>query len=240
MKPLTDRQQEVLEFVRAVIAQAGVAPTLREIAAQFRFRSVKAAADHVAALRRKGALTGVPRRARALQIVTPFLNAEHGTRSAERGMGSAERGARRAEGNLMQVLRVLGRRVATLPLYGSIPAGFADERRQEAKGCVAVDLEMLGLRPTPRTFALEVHGDSMLGRHILEGDLVVLEHGRSPRHGDVVAALIDNESTLKTFVQERGKPPHLKAENPKYPKLHPVGELVIQGVMVGLIRRIKS
>jgi len=87
---------------------------------------------------------------------------------------------------------------------------------------------------------LEVRGDSMIGRHILDGDLVVLEHGRTPRHGDVVAALIDNESTLKTFMQERGRPPHLRAENPKYPKLYPANELVIQGVMVGLIRRAKS
>jgi len=68
----------------------------------------------------------------------------------------------------------------------------------------------------------------------------VLEHGRTPRNGDVVAALIDNESTLKTFVQERGRQPYLKAENPKYPKLYPANELVIQGVMVGLIRRIKT
>lgn len=77
----------------------------------------------------------------------------------------------------------------------------------------------------------------MIGRHICDGDLVVLEHGRTPRTGDVVAALIDNESTLKTFVQDRGKPPHLKAENPKYPQLHPAAELVIQGVMIALVRK---
>jgi repressor LexA len=53
-----------------------------------------------------------------------------------------------------------------------------------------------------------------------------------------VAALIDGESTLKTFVADKGKP-HLRAENPKYPKLFPAGELVIQGVMVALIRKRK-
>jgi repressor LexA len=126
--------------------------------------------------------------------------------------------------------------VADIPVYGSIPAGFADDRKQEAKGCVSIDIETLGLKPTPRTFALEVRGDSMIGRHILDGDLVVLEHGRTPRHGDVVAALIDNESTLKTFVTERGKP-FLRAENPRYPKMIPAHELVIQGVMVALIRK---
>jgi repressor LexA len=133
-------------------------------------------------------------------------------------------------------LHSLRRRVADIPVYGSIPAGFADDRKQEAKGCVSIDIETLGLKPTPRTFALEVRGDSMIGRHILDGDLVVLEHGRTPRHGDVVAALIDNESTLKTFVTERGKP-FLRAENPRYPKMIPAHELVIQGVMVALIRK---
>jgi repressor LexA len=127
--------------------------------------------------------------------------------------------------------------VADIPLYGSIPAGFARERPQEARGCLSIDIATLGIRPTPRTFALEVRGDSMIGRHIVDGDLVVLEHGQTPRNGDVVAALIDNESTLKTFVQEHGQPPHLKAENPRYPKLYPVAELVIQGVMVGLVRK---
>jgi repressor LexA len=78
----------------------------------------------------------------------------------------------------------------------------------------------------------------MIGRHIVDGDYVVLEHGKTPRPGDVVAALIDNESTLKTFVLEQGRP-RLRAENPHYPKLIPAEELVIQGVMVGLLRKVK-
>ncbi|MCZ7636235.1 MAG: hypothetical protein M5U12_09490 [Verrucomicrobia bacterium] len=127
--------------------------------------------------------------------------------------------------------------MADIPLYGAIPAGFARERQQEAKGCVSLDLATLGFRPTSRTFALEVRGDSMIGRHIVDGDVVILEHGKTPRNGDVVAALVDNESTLKTFVQEHGQAPYLRAENPRYPRLHPVGELVIQGVMVGLVRK---
>ncbi|MBE7501536.1 MAG: repressor LexA [Verrucomicrobiales bacterium] len=204
MEPLTLRQQEVLEFIQTTQQRSGGAPTLREIAAHFRFRSVKAAADHVTALRRKGSWPAKPS-ARSLRVVSP--------------------------------LESLRRPVADIPLYGSIPAGFARERQQEAKGCVSLDLATLGFRPTPRTFALEVRGDSMIGRHIVDGDVVILEHGKTPRNGDVVAALVDNESTLKTFVQEHGQAPYLKAENPRYPRLHPVGELVIQGVMVGLVRK---
>lgn len=139
---------------------------------------------------------------------------------------------------VLSPLQTLRRPVADIPLFGSIPAGFPEDRQQEAKGCVSVDIETLGLKPGPRTFALVVRGDSMVGRHILDGDIVVLEHGVTPRNGDVVAALIDNESTLKTFVLEQGKP-WLRAENPRYPKMVPAHELVIQGVMAALIRKRK-
>ena len=126
--------------------------------------------------------------------------------------------------------------VMDIPVYGTVPAGFAEEQKQQAEGCLSVDVESLGLRSTARTFALQVRGDSMLGKHIVDGDYAVFEHGVTPKPGDVVAALIDNESTLKTFLMERGKP-WLRAENPKYPKLIPATELVIQGVMVALIRK---
>jgi repressor LexA len=135
-------------------------------------------------------------------------------------------------------LHHLRRRVADIPLYGAIPAGFAEAREQEAKGCISLDVGTLGIKPTPRTFALEVRGDSMIGKHIVEGDMVVLEHGLTPRPGDVVAALIDNESTLKTFLLERGQP-YLRAENPRYPKLIPASELVIQGVVITVIRKMR-
>ena len=129
-------------------------------------------------------------------------------------------------------------KVADIPLYGAIPAGLPEDQQQEAKGCVSIDIETLGFKPTARTFALEVRGDSMIGKFIVNGDVVILEHGMTPRNGDVVAALIDNESTLKTFLLNRGKP-FLRAENPRYPDLIPAQELVIQGVMVGLVRKRK-
>lgn len=206
MKDLTPRQRQILDFIHERQQRLGVAPSLREIAAHFRFRSMNAAADHVRALRRKGVLENQPRCARALRLVSP--------------------------------LQRLRRRVVDIPVYGSIPAGFARDRQQEPEGCLSIDIESLGLKPTPRTFALQVRGDSMIGKHILDGDLVVLEHGLTPRSGDVVAALIDNESTLKTFVLQNGRP-CLKAENPRYPQLIPAGELVIQGVMVALVRKRK-
>jgi repressor LexA len=130
-------------------------------------------------------------------------------------------------------------RIVDIPLLGSIPAGWPQDREQDAEGCVSVDVQSIGYKPTRNAFALRVTGDSMVGRHIIDGDFVVLEHGPDPRNGQVVAALIDGASTLKTFVLKGGKP-YLRAENPKYPNLIPAQELMIQGVLKALIRRVKE
>jgi repressor LexA len=141
--------------------------------------------------------------------------------------------------DVISPLRALQNPVVHVPLFGSIPAGYPQNREQEADGCVSVDVETLGFKPTRNTFALRVSGDSMIGRHIVHGDVVVLEHGPEPRPGDIVAALVDGESTLKTFVRKNGRP-FLKAENPKYPDLMPAEELMIQGVFKALIRKAKE
>jgi repressor LexA len=166
---------------------------------------------------------------------SPKAAADHVTALQRKGvLASSDRKAR--------ALRVISpwenmlQPVVHIPIYGSIPAGFAQEEHQEPEGCISVDVRTLGIRPTARTFALQVRGESMIGRGILDGDYAIVEGERSPRDGDVVAALIDHESTLKTFVMEKGQAV-LRAENPRFPKLFPAYELVIQGVMVGLIRK---
>jgi repressor LexA len=136
---------------------------------------------------------------------------------------------------LVDVAQVVRRVVVEIPLFGSIPAGFGREREQEAGECIPVTIDSIGFKPTRNTFALRVSGDSMIGRHICDGDIVVLEHGPDPRPGQIVAALIDRKSTLKTFVVKNGRP-YLKAENPKYPDLIPLEELMIQGVVRAVLR----
>lgn len=125
-----------------------------------------------------------------------------------------------------------------IPIYGIIPAGMPADQQQEPDGCVTVDLETIRLPKGARVFALKVMGDSMIGAGILSDDIVVLEF-KEPKSGDIVAALIDGETTLKRYVVQRGRP-FLKAENPDYPNLTPAHELVIQGVQVALVRVTKK
>jgi repressor LexA len=209
MKELTKRQQQVLDFIRQKQESDRLPPTLREIATHFHFSSPNAALAHVRALLSKGCLKSLPGRARALQVVETSTTPD---RSRPK--------------------------VVSVPIYGSIPAGRPEDAAQEEEGCVLIDVETLGIKPSARTFGLRVHGDSMIGKSIVDGDIAVIEHGVQPRSGDVVAALIDGQVTLKTFVLHRGKP-YLRAENPRYPDLLPQEELQVQGVMVALVRRRK-
>jgi repressor LexA len=128
MNELTRPQQRILDFIQGELRADRPAPTHQEIAGRFGFRSTRAAACHLEALRRKGFIESERGKARSLRVVSP--------------------------------LQSFRKRIADIPIVGSIPAGFADRREQEAKGCVSIDIGTLGIKPSPRTFALEVRGDS--------------------------------------------------------------------------------
>lgn len=147
--------------------------------------------------------------------------------------GFLDRHARKARALVTPVQKV---RITDIPIYGQIPAGMAGSAEQTIEGHVSLDSRTVNASKNARTFALRVRGDSMIDAHILDGDIVILEDEKEVRNGDIVAALIDGETTLKRYVTDRGRP-YLKAENPLFPNLVPARELRIQGVMVSLVRK---
>ena len=147
--------------------------------------------------------------------------------------GFLDRHARKARALITPVQKV---RITDVPIYGQIPAGMSTLTEQTIEGHVSLDTRSANISKNRGTFALRVHGDSMIGAHIVDGDIVILEDSKEVHTGDIVAALIDGETTLKRYVMERGRP-CLKAENPRYPNLIPARELKIQGVMVSLVRK---
>jgi len=194
---LTARQSEVLAFITDREARGNTPPTYREICQRFGYKSTKAAADHVAALERKGLVSRERGRARGLRLTS---------------------------------------NVGGLPLVGVIPAGMPRDAFPHWGEALAVDPRVYGVHDPSKAYAIRVTGDSMLGRQICDGDIVVMEKDAIPRHGDIVAALLDNEVTLKTFVRE-GSKVWLRAENPNCRLvLLPVMELRIQGVARGILR----
>jgi repressor LexA len=125
-----------------------------------------------------------------------------------------------------------------VPVLGRIAAGLPHEGLAADCEQLPLDPAFCGIHDRSKAFALRVAGDSMVGRKIFDGDVVLLEHDAAPRNGDVVAALIDMESTLKTLVHENGRN-WLRAENPLFPDLIPVSDLQVQGVGRAVIRLLR-
>jgi len=197
---LTNRQQEVYDYLKRESRETGVMPSTREIQHFFGFASQTAAMNHLRALEKKQVIQRVPGKARAV-IFPDELDREQ---------------------------------IVDIPIYGNIAAGMGQDVEHSKEGCLSIDICSLGLSHNARTFALKVRGESMIDAHICDGDTVILEF-REPRKNDIVAALIDGETTLKRYIMEKGKP-FLRAENELFPDLIPARELIIQGVLVGLLR----
>jgi repressor LexA len=125
-----------------------------------------------------------------------------------------------------------------VPILGHIPAGTPEQIIEKQNGTLAVDANLLGNIGHHRLFALQVRGDSMVGRGIHAGDWVVADADAVPKENNIVVALIDGENTLKTLAKkERGY--YLKSENSDYKNWIPVSELIIQGTVKLTIRQIK-
>jgi repressor LexA len=123
----------------------------------------------------------------------------------------------------------------TVPVFGTIPAGLPAENPEEADETIRIDPRAYRLRTTKGLYALHVRGDSMVDAQIADGDIALLRQ-EPAESGQIVAALIDGQSTLKRVVRE-GRRVFLRAENRRYRDLIPAESLTIQGVLVGVVGR---
>ena len=211
MKELTNRQQEILSFIENHERGNGYWPSIREIQETFGFKSTNAVMGHLRALEKKNCIQRIPGQARTFRInhskVVEMPNIPEGTTD-----------------------------VVNIPIMGSIAAGYPDRVEPAGEvGQLQVDMQTAGSFGRYRSFALQVCGESMINAEIYDGDNVIIEP-REPRDGDIVAALIDGETTLKRYIHKPGEPPYLKAENEIYPELYPVNELCVQGVAKAIVR----
>jgi repressor LexA len=204
---MTQRQREVLGFMRAFTDKHGAPPTVREIAERFRF-TPRAAFDHLRALERKGMLQ---RRVTDRRVSRTLVLTDHGPERA--------------------------RREREIPILGSIAAGtpiFATENREDV---IPVRPEWLASKGGD-VFALRVKGDSMIQAHIADGDVVLVRRQESATTGDIVAALVGQEATVKRFATEGGA----VVLKPEHPTMKPIvvdaqqAEFRILGKVIGLIR----
>jgi len=119
---------------------------------------------------------------------------------------------------------------------GFIQAGFPSPAEEELQDTMNLD-EYLISNPAA-TYLLKVEGDSMIDAGIHPGDLVLIRRDLIPGDGDIVAARVDNEWTLKYFIKN-AKGIVLKAANEKYPTIKPERELMVGGVVIANVRKYK-
>lgn len=208
-EPLSPRQKDVLDLIERSIAERGYPPTRPEISAALGATSPNAAEQHLRALERKGYIAILPV-ARGIRVLKP---------------ARALPVPRRAAANDERVLR--------LPLVGRVAAGQPILAEQSIEDELALDPQLF--TPTP-DFLLRVRGDSMRDAGIHDGDFVAVARGREAANGQIVVARIDDEATVKTFERKAGRIRLLPA-NPDYAPIDVDGDLVIEGRVVGVIRR---
>ncbi len=121
-----------------------------------------------------------------------------------------------------------------VPFLGRIKAGSPTQ--EDAYNEDPISLDQYLVTNPGHTFLLRVSGDSMIDEGIHQGDLVILDKKREPKNNDIVAALIDDEWTLKYFHNKEGQV-YLSAANRKYPPLHPRESLSIGGVVTSVIKK---
>lgn len=204
---LTDRQLGVLEFIKAFTAENGYAPTVRETAMGIGLSSPSSVKYQLDALQTKGYLAKDPRRPRTLMLTEKAGAFPHPVDSIERADA------------------------VDVPLVGRIAAGnpvLADQRVEEV---FSLPRHMTG---SGDMFMLEVSGDSMIDIGIFDGDWVVVRRQNTADRGDVVAALIEDEATVKTFDRRDGHV-WLLPQNPEYAPI-PGDQCTVLGKVVTVIR----
>ena len=208
MKEMTDRQREVLEFIRTFGERHGVPPTVREIGERFGF-TARAAFDHLRALERKGMLE---------RRVT-------GKRASRTLILPSHKGARRPE-------------PAGIPVLGRIAAGAPITAVENHEDTIPLRPDWLGTGGQD-VFALRVRGESMIDAHIVDGDLVLVRKQETAGSGDIVAAMLDGEATVKRLGREGGA----VVLRPEHPTMKPIvvepgrGDFRILGKVVGILRQ---
>ena len=121
-----------------------------------------------------------------------------------------------------------------VPLAGDVSAGFPSPAEEELRDVISFDDYLITKQA--KSFLLKVDGDSMIGAGIMPGDLVLVERGREPKTGDIVIAEVDGAWTMKYF-HKKGKEVYLEAANPKYPRITPLSDMRLGGVITAVVRK---
>jgi repressor LexA len=205
---LSERQLQVLTFIKEKVIERGYPPSVREIGEAIGLSSPSTVHSHLSALVKAGLLRRDPSKPRAIEVLDP-----HNTRSRPKTIRQAA--------------------MRDVPLLGRIAAGSPMLATEDVEDVYQLPASIVGRGPV---FMLKVKGDSMIEAGILDGDLVVIERGGSPSNGEIVAALIDGEEATVKKLRRASARVILEPANPALaPVAYDSGVEVI-GRVVSVIR----
>jgi repressor LexA len=219
---LTARQQRILEHLRDFMERRGYPPSMREIGEAVGLTSSSSVAHQLKVLEEKGFVRRDPNRPRALEVFLPEVMA------GRRAVGSAEESSYDETG--------VGDAVPPptyVPMLGRIAAGGPILAEQNLETVFPLPQELVG---DGELFMLEVSGESMIDAAICDGDFVVVRREQTAENGDIVAAMIDGEATVKTFQRKDGQV-WLLPHNPAYERIDGTHASIL-GKVTAVLRRL--
>jgi len=211
MKKLTERQQLVFDFIEQYFQREGMPPTVREIAEGLEFKSPNSVQEHLRLIEKKG---WVELRRGIARGIFPISHEEKFSKKTA-------------------TIREIP--VNRVPLIGSVAAGTPITAEENVENEIALDADLFG---GDDLFSFRVAGDSMFEAGIHNGDFVIVRKQNTARNGEMIVALIDGDTTLKTYFN-KGDHIILHPENSRYSDIviDASSHFSIAGKMVGLIRR---
>jgi repressor LexA len=217
---LTPRQRKVLEVIRDWVERFGYPPSVREIGDAVGLTSTSSVHHQLRALERKGYLRRDPNRTRAVDV--------RGPEEAAEPVAAGDDGA-----EVTEQLRAERPSPVFVPVVGRIAAGGPILAEQAVEDVFPLPREIVG---EGTLFLLTVRGDSMIEAAITDGDWVVVRQQPVAENGDIVAAMIDGEATVKTLKRRDGHV-WLMPANPAY---EPISgdEATVLGRVVAVLRRL--
>jgi len=222
---LTPRQRRVLDVIRDSVDSRGYPPSMREIGERVGLTSSSSVSHQLRVLEQKGLLRRDPNRPRAIEVRYPGEVAEAARRGAlgsARQMSYDETGAGDAHPD-----------AAYVPVVGRIAAGGPILAEEHIEEVFPLPKQMVG---EGTLFLLQVKGESMIEAAICDGDWVVVRQQPTAENGDIVAAMIDDEATVKTF-KKTGDEVWLLPHNPAFEPIDGTNATIL-GKVVTVLRRI--
>ena len=210
---LTPRQRRVLDVIRQALEARGYPPSVREIGERVGLTSSSSVAHQLKSLEAKGFLRRDPNRPRALEVLSPHARPAAGV--DETGIGDERPEA------------------AYVPVVGRIAAGGPILAEERVEDVFPLPRQLVG---DGALFLLEVRGDSMIEAAICDGDFVVVRQQPDAENGEIVAALIDDEATVKTLSKKGGRVT-LLPQNPAYEPIDGTNASIL-GKVVTVLRRV--